>query len=35
VVALFSFQLLSLKFFVVITVVIGFIADVPEPGSVN
>jgi P-type Ca2+ transporter type 2C len=31
-VALFPLQLLFAKFFVVITVVIGFIADVPDPG---
>jgi P-type Ca2+ transporter type 2C len=31
-VALFPLQLLFCKFFVVITVVIGFIADVPDPG---
>ncbi len=31
-IALFPLQLLFCKFFVVITVVIGFIADVPDPG---
>src|SRR5262249_47279447 len=31
-VALFPLQLLFCKFFVVVTVVIGFIADVPDPG---
>jgi P-type Ca2+ transporter type 2C len=31
-VALFPMQLLFCKFFVVVTVVIGFIADVPDPG---
>jgi P-type Ca2+ transporter type 2C len=31
-VALFPLQLLFCKFFVIITVVIGFIADVPDPG---
>jgi Ca2+-transporting ATPase len=31
-VALFPLQLLFAKFFVIITVVIGFIADVPDPG---
>src|SRR5947199_399955 len=31
-VALFPLQLLFAKFFVVITVVIGFIVDVPDPG---
>src|SRR5215213_1352598 len=31
-VALFPMQLLFAKFFVVVTVVIGFIADVPDPG---
>ena len=31
-VALFPLQLLFCKFFVVITVVIGFIVDVPDPG---
>jgi Ca2+-transporting ATPase len=31
-VALFPMQLLFCKFFVVVTVVVGFIADVPDPG---
>ena len=31
-VALFPMQLLFAKFFVVVTVVVGFIADVPDPG---
>ena len=31
-VALFPMQLLFCKFFVVVTVVIGFIVDVPDPG---
>jgi Ca2+-transporting ATPase len=31
-IALFPLQLLFCKFFIVITVVIGFIADVPDPG---
>lgn len=31
-VALFPLQLLFCKFFVVVTVVVGFIADVPDPG---
>jgi Ca2+-transporting ATPase len=31
-IALFPMQLLFCKFFVVVTVVIGFIADVPDPG---
>jgi P-type Ca2+ transporter type 2C len=34
-VALFPLQLLFAKFFVVITVVIGFIADVPDPGVMH
>ena len=32
-VALFPLQLLFCKFFVVVTVVIGFIVDVPDPGG--
>src|ERR671912_622687 len=34
-VAMFPLQLLFAKFFVVITVVIGFIADVPDPGVMH
>jgi P-type Ca2+ transporter type 2C len=34
-VAMFPLQLLFCKFFVVITVVIGFIADVPDPGVMH
>ncbi len=34
-VALFPMQLLFCKFFVVVTVVVGFIADVPDPGVMD
>ncbi len=34
-VALFPMQLLFAKFFVVVTVVVGFIVDVPDPGVMN
>jgi len=34
-IALFPMQLLFCKFFVVVTVVVGFIADVPDPGVMD